>query len=454
MTTEKNKAPTETTDKKPKESFKLIIWLSFGFIVTFVFGYLGFLVYVSWPISEWSVSKAASLGDSFGILSSLFSGLAFAGLIVTIVMQNKTLKAQMEELELARKEYKRQGDELAGQKEVMDSQFQAIQIQQFESTFFKLYAYYKTLKTEEVLSDSNDSSETKSLTLLFDEFYDYENIYSPQNFQKYYSKNNEYIKSLSSIARLICMNSSVLGDKASFYSDFFRGFVKESEYSYLIVFLFSNESDYTDEIKFIVSSGLLRPENVMALEGHFCLDQYWLEARFRLFPELVKICCSYVSAFNGSMVFFDNLLDIFKNSVKLMLDFLNESIYRDVKEVEELNRLKKIALEFSEINFNDVFEGDESFSFDDKIIASIENIKRGGAKSFIGFDFYEETYKENKLNFIDYLSKCEIKIDDFQNSIKSYRASLVQIENVKKKIEEILEPLTPPASKNLGSDEK
>ncbi len=446
MTTEKSIALIETTDEKPKESFKLVIWLSFGFIVTFVLGYLGFLVYVSWPISEWSVSKAASLGDSFGILSSLFSGLAFAGLIVTIVMQNKTLKAQMEELELARKEYKRQGDELAGQKEVMGSQFQSIQIQQFESTFFKLYAYYKTLKTEEVLSDSNDSSATKSLTLLFDEFYDYEKIYSYENFHKYYSKNNEYIKNLSSIARLICMNSSVLGDKASFYSDFFRGFVKESEYSYLIVFLFANESNYTDEIKFIISSGLLRPENVMTLEGHFCLDQYWVEAQFEIFPELVKICFSYVSAFNGSMIFFNNLLDIFKDSVKVMLDFLNESISRDDKEVEELKRLKKIALEFSEINFNDVFEGDESFSFDDKIIASIENIKRGGAKSFIGFDFYEETYKENKLNFIDYLSKCEIKIDDFQNSIKSYRASLVQIENVKKKIEEILEPLTPPES--------
>lgn len=91
---------------------------------------------------------------------------------------------------------------LLGKKKVMDSQFQAIQIQQFESTFFKLYEYYKTLKADEVFSDSNDSSETKSLTLLFDEFYDYENICSHENFQRYYSKNNEYIKSLANIARL------------------------------------------------------------------------------------------------------------------------------------------------------------------------------------------------------------------------------------------------------------
>ena len=149
MATEKNKAPTETTDKKPKESFKLIIWLSFGFVLLCVLGYLGFLVCVSWPISEWSVSKAASLGDSFGILSSLFSGLAFAGLIVTIVMQNKTLKLQMEELREARVVSELQKDAIVGQKEVMDMQLASIHQQQFETTFFKLLDIYEK-STDEI----------------------------------------------------------------------------------------------------------------------------------------------------------------------------------------------------------------------------------------------------------------------------------------------------------------
>lgn len=156
MTTEKNKALTETTDEKPKESFKLIIWLSISFVLVCVLGYLGFLIYLSWPISEWSVSKAASLGDSFGILSSLFSGLAFAGLIVTIIMQNKTMKAQMEELELARKEYKRQGDALHAQKKILDEQFKAVQLQNFESTLYKLIEF-KDKATKQKIGDSDSA---------------------------------------------------------------------------------------------------------------------------------------------------------------------------------------------------------------------------------------------------------------------------------------------------------
>ncbi len=43
-------------------------------------------------------------GDSYGALNTLYSGLAFAGIIATIFMQRKELKYQREELELTRKE--------------------------------------------------------------------------------------------------------------------------------------------------------------------------------------------------------------------------------------------------------------------------------------------------------------------------------------------------------------
>ena len=43
-------------------------------------------------------------GDSFGGLTSLFSGLAFAGMIYAIIMQSQELKLQREELTLTRKE--------------------------------------------------------------------------------------------------------------------------------------------------------------------------------------------------------------------------------------------------------------------------------------------------------------------------------------------------------------
>lgn len=79
-------------------------YLYVGRIAFFVFGgmlsiyllFAGTLLYLSWPISEYSVSKAGVFGDSFGAISSLFSGLAFAGLIITILLQQAEMKALRE----------------------------------------------------------------------------------------------------------------------------------------------------------------------------------------------------------------------------------------------------------------------------------------------------------------------------------------------------------------------
>ena len=278
MTTENNKALTETTDEKPKESFKLVIWLSFGFIVTFVFGYLSFLVYVSWPISEWSVSKAASLGDSFGILSSLFSGLAFAGLIVTIVMQNKTLKLQMEELKEARKESARQSKAQEGQEKVMSAQFKAIQIQQFETTFFKIidkhrlnvdsykleinggvvsgFEYikscYSKVSSLEHLSSEEDLSHrefyknyycgfSRVVNLLQDNC---DFLFSENRYKFYFDVFKDYL-SIQDLNCLFFLSYQYSNDKESFYNSFllksylFEGF----DVSYIKLYNFSRDYD-------------------------------------------------------------------------------------------------------------------------------------------------------------------------------------------------------------------
>ncbi len=92
--------------------------------------YACILLYLTWPISEFSVTKSGVFGDSFGALTSLFSGLAFAGLIITIVMQKDELALQREELSLTRQE-------LTGQREEMEIQNETMKIQRFENTFFK-----------------------------------------------------------------------------------------------------------------------------------------------------------------------------------------------------------------------------------------------------------------------------------------------------------------------------
>lgn len=79
-----------------------------GFVLV-IFGLYAFaLLWSIWPIEELSVAKSGVFGDSFGALTALFSGLAFAGLIITIFYQREDLGLTKEELRLTREEIKAQ----------------------------------------------------------------------------------------------------------------------------------------------------------------------------------------------------------------------------------------------------------------------------------------------------------------------------------------------------------
>lgn len=69
-------------------------------------------------------TERGTIGDMFGVINSLFSGLALAGIILTILLQRKELKYQREELRDTRKEFQVQNETL--------------KIQRFENTFFHL----------------------------------------------------------------------------------------------------------------------------------------------------------------------------------------------------------------------------------------------------------------------------------------------------------------------------
>ena len=65
-----------------------------------------------------------TLGDMFGTVNALYSGLAFVAIIVTIFMQQKQLENQKEELVLTRMEF--------------HAQNKTMRLQRFENTFFNL----------------------------------------------------------------------------------------------------------------------------------------------------------------------------------------------------------------------------------------------------------------------------------------------------------------------------
>jgi len=69
------------------------------------------VIFFTWPISEYSIEKAGSFGDTYGWLTSLFSGLAFIGLIVAILLQREELQLQRKEISLTRAEMTKQNFE-------------------------------------------------------------------------------------------------------------------------------------------------------------------------------------------------------------------------------------------------------------------------------------------------------------------------------------------------------
>lgn len=69
-------------------------------VVFFIWGISGFAVYFwgeDWP-------ERGTMGDMFGVINALFSGLAFAGLIFTIIIQRQEITTNREEIELNRRE--------------------------------------------------------------------------------------------------------------------------------------------------------------------------------------------------------------------------------------------------------------------------------------------------------------------------------------------------------------
>lgn len=107
-----------------KKTDNQILW----FILTSVIITIVCILY--WVIINGLTDKSG-FGDIFGGLTAWFSGLAFAGIIFTILQQKKELEYQRKELKLTRNEFKTQNHTL--------------QKQRFENTFFNLFKFHNDI---------------------------------------------------------------------------------------------------------------------------------------------------------------------------------------------------------------------------------------------------------------------------------------------------------------------
>jgi len=88
-------------NSKDKWQFKQLVVFSLAVIL--IWGLSGFFTYHYIP--EWS--DRGTFGDMFGAVNALFSGLAFAALIYTILLQREEIKMNRHEITLNRKELKK-----------------------------------------------------------------------------------------------------------------------------------------------------------------------------------------------------------------------------------------------------------------------------------------------------------------------------------------------------------
>ena len=105
-----------------------------GYVIALLFSGVLALYLIAWYLIDLFIQNPQDqgvFGDKFDAINALFSGLAFAGLIITLILQKKELGLQRDELEQTREELKNQRLEF-------ETQNKTLKQQQFESALYNM----------------------------------------------------------------------------------------------------------------------------------------------------------------------------------------------------------------------------------------------------------------------------------------------------------------------------
>lgn len=148
--------PEQNTNHKKMNYTKIAIWAA---LCTLGFWALSFFLFFM------NSTDRGTFGDMFGAVNALFSGLAFAGLIVTLIMQHEELGLQREELAQTNKE-------LAAQREEFAAQTKTMKIQRFENTLFNMLSLHQDIVNGlYYVEDGADYTKELKGRYVFDVFY-------------------------------------------------------------------------------------------------------------------------------------------------------------------------------------------------------------------------------------------------------------------------------------------
>ena len=118
-----------------KKYWTYIAWLFVVFLIVLLIWGGSYLI-ICYYLKGWT--ERGQFGDLFGAVNALFSGLAFAGLIMTIWLQRRDLQYQRKSIEQTNQEMQHQTREF-------DVQNQTLKQQQFDNTFFELLRMLQTI---------------------------------------------------------------------------------------------------------------------------------------------------------------------------------------------------------------------------------------------------------------------------------------------------------------------
>lgn len=114
-----------------------LVWVMLGGVVGLFLLNLSMVFFVS------NENTRGTFGDQFGAVNALFSGLAFAGLIYTIILQRRDLELQRNDLKLQCEELALTRKEMEEQTAEFEKQNETLRIQRFENTFFNMLSQFQ-----------------------------------------------------------------------------------------------------------------------------------------------------------------------------------------------------------------------------------------------------------------------------------------------------------------------
>lgn len=209
-------------------------------VVSIVLFYLGVLLYLTRPLSSYSMSSAAILGDSFGIVNALFSGLAFAGLIVTVLLQREELRESRE----------------------------IFKAQKFEDAFYRLLEFYRNNLNE--ISITVEQEKITGIAALSHQLRKFQDINKPPKGEMFSDAESErlfekinytltpqsrYLGTLESLLSLVIKDTSNSEDD-DFYIKLIASQLTVHEIKYIFYRCLSMETD-SDLVELLDESKLL-----------------------------------------------------------------------------------------------------------------------------------------------------------------------------------------------------